>query len=273
MCRSVLTAAALALAAWQGAPASGQEAGTPLRVLTWNIYWKNADLDATAKIILTVDADVVLLQETNGRLEAFFIEKLKDRYPHTHFHGHQGLYGAERFGLLSKAAVDEVGFLPPRHGLFGFQVTRIKIGAQNVQLVNVHLQPVVLEPGAGIAQAAHEFLRAETIHGEEIRSLLTQLDDSPPTIVAGDFNSMSPFIAPTTLRQKGFIDTFAAVNEQPDAHPTFRVSLQAADFTARIDYIFCSKHFSVRASRIVESDASDHLPVVSDLTLLDEPAR
>jgi endonuclease/exonuclease/phosphatase family metal-dependent hydrolase len=261
------------LAAWQAAPASAQEPGTPLRVLTWNIYWANSALDATIDVIASVDADVVLLQETTEESEARLTDGLKDRYPRIFFHGHEGNYGAERFGVLSKLPGGDIKFLPPRHGLFGQQVAQVTLGGQTIQIINVHLQPVVLQRGDGVREAAQEFIRSEAIHGREIEDLLKQLDDSPPTILAGDFNSMSPFIAPATLREQSFVDTFAAVNEQPDAHPTFRVPLRTAEFTARIDYIFCSKHFAVRESRIVESDVSDHLPVVSDLTLLDEAAR
>jgi hypothetical protein len=55
----------------------------------------------------------------------------------------------------------------------------------------------------------------------ENEMIFPAIDRDNPTIIAGDFTSLSEFTAPKTLRQLGLVDTFAAVNADADKHPTW----------------------------------------------------
>ena len=55
--------------------------GTALKVLSTNVWSGNVDPDAAIAQIMARDPDVVLMQETNGRISSGFA-RLQTRYPH-----------------------------------------------------------------------------------------------------------------------------------------------------------------------------------------------
>lgn len=273
--------AALAASAVQCAPtapappASAPSAAAPsgaercfLTVATYNINWGARDLRQIAATIRQTEADVVCLQETTPRAERHLRRTLRDLYPHMHFEGHDGRVAAERFGFLSKSPLRNVVFLPPRHGLFGSCRAEVESGGRTVQIVNVHLQPVIVRAGAGLREAYAGLARTEETHAREIAHILKHVTADVPTVIAGDFNSLSTFRAPMVLKERGFVDSFAHVNENPESTPTWRWKLRQGELALRIDYIFHTEEFATRQSKVVESSASDHRLVVSRLELL-----
>ncbi|OIJ14181.1 hypothetical protein BKP35_07420 [Anaerobacillus arseniciselenatis] len=86
---------------------------------------------------------------------------------------------------------------------------------------------------------------------------LWESDHSEPTIIMGDFNRKPSSNAYRMMSEK-LIDC-AALNP----HFTF----PAKKPRSRLDYIFVTDHFKVIESAVIESDVSDHLPVVALLEL------
>lgn len=78
-----------------------------------------------------------------------------------------------------------------------------------------------------------------------------------PKIVCGDFNETSPAKGVSTLLE--LTDLIDAYAEGP---PTF----DAANPTDRIDFIFHDPSVVVDSIRLVDTQASDHLPIVADLS-------
>ncbi len=234
-------------------------------VATYNINFGNVDLRETLATIRKADADLVLLQETNADSDAFFRRQLGDRYRYMQFRGHLGEYSAERFGILANHPIEKLRFYPPERGIFGFWIAETDLGGRKVEVVNVHLQPVRMPEGSGVLASLRAFFDAEAAHAAEIRNVHQHLTPDVPTLVAGDFNSMAWFAAPQFLISNGFSDSFAAVTDKADAHPTWRWRIGNGGIAARIDFIFHTKHFRTRESRILESNPSDHLLLVSRL--------
>lgn len=234
-------------------------------VATYNINWGNVDLRQTTALIRKAGADLVLLQETNARSEAWLRQTLRDRYPHMVFRGDREKYPAERFGVLSKAPINGMKFLPARHGLFGTWLFRVRLAGGDVQVANVHLQPAYFEEGETARDAFRVLQRVEETHRKEIAAILDALEKDVPTIVAGDFNSLSLFVAPSQLKARGMIDSFATVEKDPDNQPSWHWPVGRGEIALRIDYIFHSPHFKTVESQILPSTASDHNPVISRL--------
>jgi endonuclease/exonuclease/phosphatase family metal-dependent hydrolase len=251
--------AALATTAFAERPAGA------LKVATHNINWGNVDLETMANTIRQADADVVCLQETNEQSEQYIRRTLKKAYSEIYFHGHQGRLEAERLGFLSRHQITRLLFVEPKHGLFGAYIAHVKTQGTTIQIVNVHLQPVILPRNSGLRQALSAFAAMEQTHSQEIRHILESVEPDVPTVIAGDFNSLSEFQAPSFLRKKGFVDSFAQIHDNPDSQPTWRWRLRSGEWSLRLDYIFHSQHLKTTESIVIRCSASDHYLVTSVL--------
>jgi len=245
-------------------PAS-DDGSDSIRIATYNLNWGNRRGDQMIDAIESADADILCLQETTPQSEQFLRKRLADRYRYFHSTGHEGRYGAERFAFASRIELDEVTFHPPTGGLFGFYTATFHYGGDDGRIVNVHLTPFRFKKGGGISGAMAAISDTEEQHGQEIDAIVKAIDPDNPTIIAGDFNSLSEFKAPKTLRQLGLVDTFAAVNADADTHPTWHWPTKPVPLALRIDYIFCTPHFRTVESKIIRRAGSDHSVVVSEL--------
>lgn len=244
-----------------------------LKIATYNINWGNPDLKSVVKTIQEADADIVCLQETNGQSEPYLQQALGQSYRHIAFRGHKGRLAAERVGILSRRPIQKLTFFPPKDGLFGFAIADVQWGRDAVQIAIVHLEPMMLQRGSGFREALSALGAMEETHEKEIAHVYENLRRDTPTIIAGDFNSLSDFRAPAFLKQRGFVDSFAAVHEHPNSQPTWHWPLKFGEISLRIDFVFHSSHFQTTESRILPSRGSDHYLVVSSLSSPKAPTR
>ncbi len=265
--RILLACVALTAVGRGDLPQAAEPADPPrvFTVATYNINWGNIDPRHAVAVIRTAGADLVVLQETTARSEAYFRRHLAREFPWMRFQGHQGQYAAERFGILSTVEVTGLRFLPPRHGLFGTWIGQVELAGRRLQLVNVHLQPALLSEKMGVLQAMKALGDMESVHQKEITAIGAAIDPKLPTLVAGDFNSTADLAAGKFLIEKGFVDSFASVTERPEEHPTWRWPTRHLDLTARIDHIFHTRQIETIASRVIAKGASDHYLLVSRL--------
>ncbi|MHB1037688.1 MAG: endonuclease/exonuclease/phosphatase family protein [Pirellulales bacterium] len=246
--------------------------GQSVRVATYNLNWGNRRVDQAIDAIMTAKADILCLQETTLQSEQLLHKRLADRYPEFHSVGHNGQYAAERFVLASTTRPRELAFHPPGRGLFGFYTAMFRIGNRDVRLVIVHLTPFQMRPGDGLRDALEALSTTEDVHAAEIEAVVKTVNADQPTIVLGDFNSLSTFKAPKRLVQLGFVDSFASVTAEPDTHPTWYWPTRPLPLSLRIDYVFHTRHFQTTKAEIIRRDGSDHYLVVAELRL-GEPKR
>lgn len=238
-----------------------------LLIATFNINFGNARLDLVREAIQDSKADIVVLQETNEESEKYLREAFTASYPHCKFCGSDRRYLAGRFGIFSSFPIVEMTFVDAEHGLFGTPIYRLKLGSQELRLVNVHLTPFLVTARGGLASAFERMQETEVAHRREIELINEQMVGDMRTVILGDFNSLSNFAAPTFLRERGFTDSFAAVNDNPDQHPTWQWPLGSEKLSFRIDYIFHDSSFESVSSRVIRKDASDHHLLLSQLRL------
>ncbi|WP_160148256.1 endonuclease/exonuclease/phosphatase family protein [Rubripirellula obstinata] len=235
------------------------------RIATYNLNWNNRHGDQVLDAISTAKPDLICFQETTLQSERFLREKLSVDFPHFISAGHAGKYAAERFAFASKTPLSNPKFTPPDAGLFGFYSTTISVGGTAIHVVNVHLSPVVLQRGDRITAVMNELSRTEAKHEIEIAAITGAIDVRRPTIVVGDFNSISTFVAPKTLTQHGMIDSFASIHDDADTQPTWSWPTRPLPISLRIDYIFHTPHFVTSESAIIQREGSDHYLLVSEL--------
>ena len=248
----------------------------PLRIATYNINWGNVGLPAVVEAIRESDADVVCLQETNAESARFIRQTLSRTYPVIRFYGSVQKYRAAGFGLLSRIPLLSETFLEADGGLFGSCLLELDHMGGAVQVVNVHLQPVIFDRQRGengLLAVKDALLDAEAVHKKEIEHILPHLETDRPSIIVGDFNSLSSFQSPTILRERGYVDSFASVTANADTHPTWHWPTKLGNVSLRIDYIFHSPHWQTAESRVVATEGSDHYLVVSTLETSDNRER
>lgn len=247
-------------------------AGEKFRVATFNINYGNVDLGDIVRTIKQASADVICLQETTNAYRNDSETRLKQQFrkshPYIYFVGHKGRYAAERFGFASKYPLTRLRFVPPVHGLFGTYFATVKLPAGDVRIANVHLSPFQVGRGSNAVGVFKAISAVESRHKLEIETVGRDLDSNVPTIVCGDFNSMSTFVAPRALTALGFQDSFASVTESPDSHPTWKWPIKGMPVQFRIDYIFHSSHFKTATSKVLPTVGSDHSLLVSEMTLV-----
>jgi len=241
-----------------------------LRVATYNINFGNDDLPRVVEAILESQADIVALQEVSPRSEVFLRERLASEYPYMAFERSPDVWLAARFGFISKHRIVRSRYLEPEHGLFGAQIAVFEIGGRAVQLANVHLQPLDPTLRHNPAELIRAALAAEETHRAEIERIYASLEPGIPTIIVGDFNSLSFFKAPAFLRDKGLTDSFAAVHTEADAQPTWRWPARGGTIHARIDYVFHDAALRTLESRVIPCSSSDHFLLVCRLAFVDQ---
>jgi len=221
-----------------------------MRVMTYNIRGGlgmdgQRSTERIAEVILAQDADIVCLQEVHQRL------------PQSGF--------SDQPGQLQKFLGLPVTFQANlRIGLGGYGlavVSRYPVGTvQNHLLPSVREQRGVLEvrldtPNGPLALFCTHFgLSGEERVKQAARLAELVSDAAYPVIVCGDFNERSD--APAVrllLEQTGLVDADAALDRW-----TYPVNA----LEARIDYVFYSLSLACRELLVVETQASDHLPVV-----------
>lgn len=241
---------------------------TQFRLATYNINFENPNLPAVIDAIEKADADIVCVQETNARSAAVLKRAFGKQYKYIRFHGTVKPYLAGGFAVLSRLPIVNERFIPARHGLFGIHTFRVKLDDRELQIFNVHLQPVRMPRGSGVrilAAALTAFSKTEATHELEIDHVLLHVPKDKRTLIVGDFNSLSNAKAPTALRDNGFVDSFDSAREEPANNATWHWPTKYSEIALRIDYIFHTDALRTTDSRVIKTAGSDHYLVVSQI--------
>ena len=236
-----------------------------LQVLVYNIH-AGADasgannIERVAAIIRDTKADIVLLQEVDKGvarsqrqdqpaelarltgLNAVFGKSLD-------YQG--GLYGIailSRFPVVSDSVV-HLPVTPPQLRSGASYEPRVALRALlstpsgTIAVINTHLDP------SG----------EDTYRRQEIATLLQLAKTSEstlgPVLLGGDFNSEPPSAVQQTVRES-VRDAWAECGKGQE------LSWPADVPRKRIDYLFLTKHFTCARAEVLETQASDHRPVL-----------
>lgn len=224
------------------------------KVLTFNVNFAGVDLERSAAAIRRSRADLVALQETTPRFEAYLRRRLGRRYRHLRFRNGPGAGG---MAILSQYPVREIGwYAPPRGGWFPAWLVRVRTPQGALHLLNVHLRPP-LGPG-GISSLPRTYFTTRPIRLREIRQHLARIPGRLPCIVLGDFNESDRGRAVRWLTRQGLrsalyrFDSRTATWQWPTSLGTVR---------SRLDHIFHSRGLRCVGAQVLGEAASDHFPV------------
>jgi endonuclease/exonuclease/phosphatase (EEP) superfamily protein YafD len=235
-------------------------ASNQLRVMSYNVNFGIAGDQPTLDAIAGVDADIILLQETNARWESALARLA---YPHRRFAAPDD-WPAGGMGILSKSPIVKLDRLDPAPGapFFAWRVVLdTKLG--RIQILNVHLRPPMSDGGSWVVG----YWSTRDVRLREIERHVALLDPKLPTIVVGDFNEEGDGRAVGFLRDHGFSD---AIEQHLGNRRTWEWPISSSmTLRFQLDHIFHDDHFIPVTAQIVEAGRSDHKPIWADFERMD----
>jgi endonuclease/exonuclease/phosphatase family metal-dependent hydrolase len=269
---------------WSGQPPAAE--GIEVRVMSWNLrrLWGGPDDGGDAKRcavagIQAQQPDVLTLLEVSREdIDGLQAELDLDCVHHAYYED-----GGPRTGGLATCVRGDRWRLRTGKGLryvdhanWYYVFAEIERGPAVFNLLSVHLSPYeyvakkirtsVQQLGRGTTDPIVDLSRQseDVVKGQADQSaaLLERVDKfRDPTVVAGDFNSTRDAALHASLRSR-LLDTWEV------GGAGFGGTVQLFDrLPLRIDYVYVTDQFHVRATEVAPLGCSDHHPVVTDLTL------
>lgn len=235
------------------------------RVATYNIH-KGRGLDGRvrieriAEVLAEIDADIIALQEVVSRDDRSIQEHqagyLADRFGYFEATGatrtHRGgVYGNVTLSRWKFEAVRQLDLSIPGHEERGALRTDVRVGSQLVHIFNVHLG------------TAHRERRTQALRLLD-DDLLRAIDITGPRIVLGDFNEWTHGLVSKTLAAEFHLTDLRQHVRRTRAYPALLPLLS-------LDHIYLDHQLKIDKALFHRNRrsliASDHLPLLADLTM------
>ncbi len=229
----------------------------PIRVMTYNVHSGfgtdgRQRIAEVADVIKEAEADVVGLQEVSRGwmldgsvdLVAWLSNELEMPYVAFFSTIKDPLWGN---AVLSRYPITQVdtGLLPEMGTLIrrGYVGATIDVDGQEPLLfMSTHLQ--------------HKADDLEAVHMAQLDVILDYWSERPYSILVGDMNARPGWAQIDRVLDAGFEDSWEEAGEGPG------YTANAADPQHRIDWIFHTPDMQALEARVINSQASDHFPVV-----------
>ena len=234
----------------------------PLRVATYNIFVGNPDLERSVGVILAADLDLVALQEVSHRHIDVLTTRLSERFPYRFF---PDSGQSDGLALLSRVPLANERYRPSRRGLNGFAFAEVEFDGRQVQVANLHLDPIRTWTLAYKLTVPWQLLWQGTHHRSELAQVSAELRPMVATIILDDFNTFASKAAPEEFTRWGLTDSYAAIHSNGKRVATHRAAILGVSVGRRIDYIFHSRELRTVDSELIPGEPSDHDMVRSTL--------
>lgn len=238
-----------------------------LRLLVYNIHaGKDAagapNLERVAAVIRSTRADVVLLQEVDIRtIRSGGVDQLDEVARMTRLEplfgksldydsGEYGIAILSRLPIRSRRALP-LRVDPPQKRAGGSVEPRIALIAEvqtarggTLRIINTHL----------------DASRDDRYRLQEVATLAAAVREGEAVILGGDLNATPENPLHHHLRAKRLRDAWDCGTGEGGTYP-------ASAPEKRIDYLYFSQHFDCVSAEVLESDASDHRPLLVRLRI------
>jgi len=215
-----------------------------LRVVTFNLWFDNEDIDGVTAFLDETDADVAVLEEVRLPHLSALHSGLDARYPYSV--GDFGIVIFSRYPIKADGRVDRAGY--PEWIRLLARWVELDVNGTSVEIVGVH--------------AARPFY---PVLQEQDVTALTQflLTRKLPLIVAGDFN-MTPWT--DQLKRLTYLTGLGRFNTFNFTWPMRWRGYPILPVVA-IDNVFVSRDFARIATIPGPRLGSDHRPIIADIAL------
>ena len=241
-------------AVWGKPPAPAQPAGFPVKVMTYNIHSGynvdgGQDFEAIAQVIERSGADIVGLQEVSrGRLmdgSADMTAWLSRRL------GMQVLFLGTEEPIWGNALLSRYPILDSGESDLPLEGTTMRRGYLWAKIDLGEEQPLLV-----IVTHLHHIEKDSQIRQVQVPVILDFWNNQSQTLLVGDLNAEPDSAEMVLIAKAGLIDSWleSGVGEG--------YSYYATDPYKRIDYLWSSPDLEVIDIEVIQTPASDHLPVV-----------
>lgn len=250
----------------QGVPAQRTHPPVPLRVMSWNGYFRNSEPSAFVATIEELQPDLVAVQEINNTLATAAAEQLQDLLPYQQIYPTGTPSG---MGILSRHPI--LASRPPDFDRCNCQTATIDLNGQPISMLSVHPWPPYLWLDR-YSQPLPQ-LRFSTTHQDyTFDGILEHVQTLPhPLLVMGDLNTTERQTNYRRLRSQ-LHDTFVEAGwGMGYTFPTVKRVYGIPVFPAvRIDYIFHDAAWQTESAWVGTIPGADHRYIAADLLLLGE---
>ncbi len=235
-----------------------------VKVLQWNVWFKE-DIDKVVGVIKDLDVDIVCLQElTQG-----YVEQTQDN-TWEHIQHELGYYGVHQTIPITTDAdewlqANAIFSRYPLHSQREHWLHTPKNIEDREDQFRGYLETVVDIDGTHLTVGTTHmsFQDYEQQHDPELHKLLKATERKVGRyILTGDLNATpdSNRVQELARRFEHAGPSYAENTWTTKAHKT--PEFEAATLDWRYDYVFATPDVEVLDSRIIETDVSDHLPVL-----------
>jgi endonuclease/exonuclease/phosphatase family metal-dependent hydrolase len=267
--------AVAALAVGVAAPAAAAPADTDVRVMSFNIHHgadpaDNLDLERIAGVIEESGAEIVGLQEVDNHWSsrsdfedqaAWLADRLGMHYAYAANLDRDPAAGQTERRQYGTAVLSEYPIISSENHLLtniqyaqrpteqrGLLETVINVEGNHISFYNTHLD--------------HQRSEQRQSQVKEILAITEQ--SGRPAVLVGDLNAVPGTPEMDTILSQ-FSDVFAALGQEDDF--TYPVE----NPNRRIDYILTKGAIEPLAAEVIDTDSSDHLPLIADLRIAQTP--
>lgn len=248
--------------------------GHALKVLTWNVHCsEGADKDRQRKIaelILQENADFVLLNEYNQDSCLVVDSLLKAKYPFTEEYQSHRKCGDIFYSKRSMTNSGHV-FIPIQGKSIQTIKATIAVKDDSVQLFGVHMASnrYAESNDVGVDRFDSNYKSAYRRYIEARLSRCFQADwtkkevlkSEHPVIVMGDMNDFNKSQPLMTLRSCGLQESWW------EGGNGYGTTYHDGWMRLRIDHILHSDRLKLQSIKVIETDLSDHNPVVAGFSV------
>jgi len=222
-----------------------------ITLLTYNVNFGRTD-PGVVKILDTLDADIVCLQETTPDWENLLRKNMSQKYSHILF---KHCCRAGGLAVLSKFAIKKDTYISNDIGWFPGWWLLFDTPLGEIQVLNLHLKPGINEKGkAGFL--AREFFKAQKLHIKELTLFMTYLNPDIPALILGDLNENDKSRAMKWLRKKmGYTDALRLFDKNSR-------TWEWGILRGRYDHILFDNTLKCTHTKVYHQGVSDHFPVV-----------
>ncbi|MFC1505050.1 endonuclease/exonuclease/phosphatase family protein [Thermodesulfobacteriota bacterium] len=222
-----------------------------IKVMSYNIWSKNKNLNAATKLIKSVQPDILLLQEIGPKYFEEVRESLEDLYTDCTLYFD---YAPQiNQAIISRFPIEPLGMYRNKGRI---QKVRIETPFGKVVVLNIH---------AFKCGWLHRHKQTATLLKEDI------INEKRPIILGGDFNTSDQSQTCRMINRHLKNAHWEAGGGFGFSYPAIVVRVRGFKILRpliRIDHIYFSNQFnSSSALTLNKSGGSDHFPVVADLVV------
>ena len=244
-----------------------------LKVMTWNVHCPNGtDLKRQrriAELILKEDADFVLLNEYRIDCCRVMDSILKIRYPFT-VENRSHRRGGDIF--YSKREMTNSGYVRKTENGKRRRTRTIKAtiaaGGDSVQIFGLHLASNHYNDSNSGEESQSDISPFDRYKNAQVRRCAhahwtkeAALQSKHPVIIMGDMNDFSRSAPLDTFTTNGFSDAWW------EGGCGYGHTFHAEWMRLRIDYILHSEKLELKRVKVIDTDLSDHNPVVAEFCI------